>query len=289
MSSYIDDLLWVSVDTETTGINPYEHELIEIGATLFSLKAIEKKFQTLIKIQKKQDPQAQQIHKITNEEIEKKGVPVKEALEGFVDFIQDYPLIFHNAPFDLSFLVLAFSEQKIELPKNTYYDNLFISRTHFPDRKSHSLHYLRKLLDIDTGEAHRALVDAEATAHVFMISLSQKHEQLQSKKTYNKFLRYHRKIHKFKVNLPKNFARIEKYFERYIKTKKVLHIKYKDQNAEKKDIKCSVKEVMVFNQNVFIKASAFLKEDTEGDILIPLKYAKIYDPDRGILGLEDIK
>ncbi len=282
MNLYLDNLFWVSVDIETTGINPYEHEIIEIGAVLFSLKSIKKRFQRLVKINKKQDPRAQAIHKITNEEVEKNGVSLENALSELLLFIGEVPLIFHNASFDLSFLLLGFSKQKIELPHNYYYDNLFISRTYFIDRKSHSLAYLREIYNIDTGESHRALADAEATALVFMISLSERYDQINSKKKMNSFLRYHRKADQFKLKLHKNFNRIEKYFNNYIKTEKSLHIKYTDKDNHVRDIRCVIKEIMVFNQNIFIKASVLMES---GDILIPLKYAKIYDT-TGILMID---
>ena len=285
MDSYIDDLLWASVDIETTGINPYQYEIIEIGAVIFSLKTINKKFQKLIHIKKKQDPRAQKIHNITLEEVEKEGVSLREALEELFIFIGNYPVIFHNASFDLSFLVLSMQENKLELPHNYYYDNLFISRTYFSDRKSHSLGYLRKLYNIETGDSHRALSDAEATARVFMLSVSEKYEQLNSKKNFNAFLRYHRRIHKFKLQLNKNLDQIEKYFEYYVKTKTLLRIRYSDQEKQRQEVRCFVKEVMIFNQNIFIKALPL--GETE-DLLIPMKYAEIYDPDKGVLTIDNL-
>ncbi len=285
MDSYIDDLLWVSVDIETTGINPYQYEIIEIGAVIFSLKTVNKRFQKLIRVKKKQDPRSQQIHKITAEEVENEGVSLREALEKLFVFIGDYPVIFHNASFDLSFLVLSMNKEKIELPHNYYYDNLFISRTYFTDRKSHSLNYLRKLYNIETGNSHRALSDAEATARVFMLSLSEKYEQLNSKKRFNEFLRYHRKVHKFKLQLNRNFNQIEKYFEYYIKTKKLLRIQYSDHDRQKQDVQCFVREIMIFNQSIFIRALAF--GETK-DFLIPLKYAKMYDHDKGVITIDNL-
>ena len=286
MSAYVDDLTWVAVDTETTGTNPYLYEIVEIGAVRFSLKTIEGRFHTLIKTTKKHHPGARAIHNITEKEEKEKGIPIEDALKNFLIFIRDDPLIFHNASFDIAFLIKAMNDNQIKAPENYYYDNLFISRTYFSERKRHSLEYLRELFNINTGKPHRALSDAEATALVFRESLNKKYDLLDTKKNYNSFLRYHRKFHKFKFTLPKNLDKVEQYFNHYIKTKKALNIFYIDQNDKEINIKGIPQDIMIFNQNIFIKMSSIFESD---QLLIPLKSAIIYDPDKGELKLEDFK
>lgn len=282
-SGFPQDLVWVAVDTETTGLNPWKHELLEIGAARFTLQGIQEEFQVLIRPEHKIDPRSRAIHNISNEEIEEHGKELGESLEAFFRFVGSDPLVFHNAPFDASFIHLAASKSGLAVPAVSYYDNLYLSRSHFPSRKSHSLEVLRKDLKIESGPAHRALSDAVATAEVFLWSFQEKPEVLSSRKKLNQFLRYHRRFDSFVVKLPKNLDEIMRYFERKIKEGAFLKIQYynKDQKSFTSGTFVPM-EVMVFNQRVFIKAKGALSTSTT---LIPLKGAIIHDQQLGALKL----
>ena len=69
MKDFLSGLEWVAVDLETSGVNPWKNEIIEIGAVRFSVDAIIDKFQVLLRPTKKQDPRAKAIHNISQEEI----------------------------------------------------------------------------------------------------------------------------------------------------------------------------------------------------------------------------
>ena len=275
---FLDQLEWVAVDTETTGINPWKREIIEIGAVRFSLKGIEDQFQVLIKPKEKQDPKARAIHNISNEELEEKGVSLSEGMSRFFEFIKGDPLVFHNAPFDVAFIYVAAKALKVEMPTNFYYDSLYLSRSFYPDRNSHSLVALRELLQIKTGDAHRALSDAKATAHVFRKLLLDQGEELTSRKKYNKFLRFHRKLNAFKIFLPKNLDEIEKYFGDRIRRGEFIKIRYKNKENQVSLGIVRPMELMIFNQNIYVRSQVQMSEDEE---LIPLRGSIIYDPDLG--------
>ena len=285
MNSYLDSLTWTAVDIETTGINPYEYEVLEIGAVRFSLEKMQDTFQVMVKTSKKHDPRARQIHNISDEEINQKGVPIKQALKKFLVFIADEPLIFHNASFDISFLLFQMKQHRIKLPQNRYYDNLFISRTYFPERNSHSLENICMELGIEIEVSHRALSDAKTTAQVFTQSLLKKSNQISSKKKYNAFMRYHRRFDKFELLLPKNIGAIENYFNRYIQSKNMIHLRYKTKEKKEGEVKGLVKALMIFNQRVFIKFEDWSDKE---EILIPLKDAVIYDDEQGHLTIDQI-
>ncbi|RME89584.1 MAG: 3'-5' exonuclease, partial [Candidatus Hydrogenedentota bacterium] len=231
MNDILSNKIWIAIDTETTGLNPWKHELLEIGALRFSLEKDLESFEILIQPKKKQDPRARKVHNITNEELEEKGVTLDNAIPKFLEFIDNDPLIFHNAPFDLSFLTLAIKETKHPLPTNLYYDHLWLSRQYFPKRQSHSLENIRTELNMSEEGAHRALYDAKATAEAFRVLLKQNIEKLTSEKKYNKFLRYHRKFNEFAIKLPQNLEKIQKYFDKIIKKKGFIKISYSDKTG----------------------------------------------------------
>ena len=278
MSSFLDSIKIAAVDTETSGVNPFRHELIEIGAVNFNLNEIEDRFEVLIKPEKKHDPKARKVHKISNEELESRGVGLSEAISRFLDFIGDRLLVFHNASFDLTFLKLSADKVKLELPKNTYYDNLFLSKKYYPERESHSLSSIRELLNLDTSVEHRALADAEATALSFMQILKEKGQGIDSRKSLQKFMRYNRKMHKFMITLPKNYDEIEKYFQRRIRGHEYIKVNYRDNKGQDFTHMVQPLEMMVFNQQLYIKVKVQM---TAEEKLIPLKFATFFDPELG--------
>lgn len=271
---------WVAVDTETTGLNPWEFELLEIGAVKFRFAdGVTERFQVLVKPKKKQDPRSRAVHQISSEEIEEKGTDLKTALENFLSFIEDFPLVFHNAPFDLSFLTLALKKEKLPIFNNYYYDNVYISRKHFKERKAHGLSSLKAQLGIsNTGKAHRALSDAETTALIFIHSLKQKLDNF-SKTKVSKFLQYHRRVGEFEIKLPKNLSEIKRYFDAYIRRGSIVKLQYTDQRGKEKMGFIKPTDFLILNQKIFLKGTQM--DGEEG--LFPITNSVVHDPEKGKL------
>ena len=85
MDQWVRDLRFVAIDLETTGLNPYKHEIIEIGAVAFNLDDLGEDFSILIKPEKKMDPKARAVHQISAEELESHAVPLAELLEPLLE------------------------------------------------------------------------------------------------------------------------------------------------------------------------------------------------------------
>ena len=75
----------VVIDFETSGLNPYHDDIIEIGAKIF-LK--EKEYTTLIKTKKLLDPKITSITGITQNMLVKDGVSCRQAYHDFGEFIR---------------------------------------------------------------------------------------------------------------------------------------------------------------------------------------------------------
>jgi len=277
---FLEDLNWIAVDTETSGTNPWKYEIIEIGAVRFSIDKEIDHFQILIKPEKKQDPKARTIHNISEEELDEKGVTSLEAMEKFLAFIGDDPLVFHNAPFDIAFFKITANLHNLKLPNNIYYDTLFLSRTYLPDMASYALDSLRKVLKIQSGPAHRALSDAVATASVFSHILKTHAEKFASRRRLKTFLRYHRKFSAFEVKVPEDFDRINSYFQRFVQTNSFIKVTYYDKNNRKLTKTVFPLEILVFNQILYLKTKSMGEEEPA---LIKIQGSIFYDPDLGPL------
>jgi DNA polymerase III epsilon subunit family exonuclease len=100
------DVTFIAFDTETTGLFPVMHQLVEIGAIRFRLDGRElATFQLLIDPHIPIPPNVQQVHGITDAMV--RGQPIIEhVLPEFIEFLgaPTTLLLAHNAPFDPGFL-----------------------------------------------------------------------------------------------------------------------------------------------------------------------------------------
>jgi len=160
---------YVVFDLETTGFNAGgKDSIIEIGAVLISNGEIIDRFDELIDPGCKLNPKITEITNITDEML--KGKPKeKETVEKFIDWFKDYPMVAHNAKFDVSFIEMAYRKYNLGKFKNTVIDTLELSRTLDNNFARHSLSALVKRYDVkfDEENHHRADYDAEATAFVY--------------------------------------------------------------------------------------------------------------------------
>jgi DNA polymerase III epsilon subunit family exonuclease len=105
----LTDITFVAFDTETTGLFPIRHRLVEIGAVHFRLDDHElATFEQLIDPQIPIPREVQQVHGITDTMVRGQST-VEQVLPRFIEFLGpcDTILLAHNAPFDLGFLAIA--------------------------------------------------------------------------------------------------------------------------------------------------------------------------------------
>ena len=157
---------FVVFDLETTGFSNKNDKITEIGAVKVENFKVVDRFSQLINPEKDISYKVQELTGITNDLIKDKPT-IEEVLPKFVEFIGDSVLVAHNADFDMGFMQQKCSEQNIEF-KNTSVDTLTLARTLLPHMKRFRLNLIAKELGIPLLNHHRAVDDAEATAHIFI-------------------------------------------------------------------------------------------------------------------------
>jgi DNA polymerase III epsilon subunit family exonuclease len=166
----LTDITFVAFDTETTGLFPIMHRLVEIGAVRFRLDGRElATFQQLIDPHIPIPSDVQQVHGITDHMV--RGQPtIDHVLPPFIEFLglPDTILLAHNAPFDLSFLVMALIRLGIASPPHYVFDTLDIARRLYPAWHSHRLENVAARLKIANAAEHRALSDAWLVKATFL-------------------------------------------------------------------------------------------------------------------------
>ncbi len=155
--------IMVAFDLETTGLSPAEAEIIELAAVQIEGSQITRHFQSLVRSSKPIPLNIERLTGITQEMLEP-APALSEVLPIFLDFVGNYPLIAHQAVFDVGFLEYSLG-QKIQ---NEVLDTVELARLAFPRAANHKLLTLARELNLPLTEAHRALADARITAQLFL-------------------------------------------------------------------------------------------------------------------------
>lgn len=170
------EVTFIGFDTETTGKYPLQAEICEIAAVKWRAGKIIDEFQTLLKPSEPMSQEVIDIHNITNEMVAQAPV-VADKIGDFHRFIEDGILVAHHAPFDLGFVAIEFEKQNLPLPESPVLCSSLISRKAIPDSPNHRLQTLIQHLNIEQGQAHRALDDARACLEVGLYCFSKIGEQ----------------------------------------------------------------------------------------------------------------
>lgn len=158
----------VVIDFETTGLSPnLGDRTIEVGAVLISNNQITDRFQSLMNPEMKISGFIEDFTGISNKMLST-APSIKEVMAQLKKFIGEQQLVAHNAAFDLRFLDAELARLKINR-KNEVVCSLLSSRRIYPEAPNHKLETLVRYKNLKTdGIHHRALADAEMTAHLWM-------------------------------------------------------------------------------------------------------------------------
>ena len=157
---------YVAFDIETTGLSSRLDALTEIGAVLFRNGAEVGRFQTFVDPERHIPLNITQLTGISDEMVS--GAPkAAEAVEAFLKFAGDRPLVAHNANFDIGFI------EEVCLSNGIYFDPVFIdtlvlSQSLLPDIRSHKLDLVAGRLGLPDFEHHRASDDALTCGLILM-------------------------------------------------------------------------------------------------------------------------
>jgi len=155
------------VDIETTGLNPEENEIIEIGALLIQEREIKDVFSTLISGSSPIPPEIEGLTGIKDEFL-KNEPSISQVLPSFLKFIGEATLVVHNVDFDIVFLKTHISKiLKTEL-NNKSICTLKVAKVLLPNLGNYKLHTVAEYLKIPISTRHRAIGDAEITYQIWM-------------------------------------------------------------------------------------------------------------------------
>ena len=162
----------IVLDFETTGLSPDGGDrAIEIGAVRIEKGRVTDRYQSLMNPGKRVAAFIEDYTGITNTML-KNAPPCKEVMAEFADFIEDFDMVAHNASFDSRFLSAELRRIKRRY-SGGFACSMLASRRLHQDAPNHKLGTLVDFYQLPTdGTFHRALADAEMTAHLWLKMLT---------------------------------------------------------------------------------------------------------------------
>src|SRR5262252_1024730 len=157
----------LALDTETTGMSPVEgHRLVEVARVAIVDGVLGEEWSSLVHPGRAIPPDAARVHGISDAMVA--GAPrAAEVGRALRPACADFPLVFHNASFDLPFLLHLFREAGAPALLNPIVDTLGLARGLF-GTGSRALGALAERLGLPAEVRHRALGDTRTTARVFI-------------------------------------------------------------------------------------------------------------------------
>lgn len=171
----------IVLDFETTGLSPNGGDrAIEIGAVRIEKGKVCERYQNLMNPGKRVPSFIEEYTGISNAML-KTAPPCKTVMAEFADFVEDFDMVAHNASFDSRFL-MAECDRINRKPSGEFACSMLAARRLYPEAPNHKLGTLVDFYQLPTdGTFHRALADAEMTAHLWLKMLTDLEDNYQLK------------------------------------------------------------------------------------------------------------
>lgn len=159
-----DDL--IALDTESTGLNMYQDDLIEVAAVKFGRSGKVAEFHRYIKPTKSVGD-SERVHGISDAFLQEHGREAKIVFGALLDFIDGAVLVGHNSRFDTELLKENLRRHELDLVDFTAFDTLDLTRR-YATLHDYKLLTICKHFGISLP-THRAIADAIAVADLVSI------------------------------------------------------------------------------------------------------------------------
>ena len=162
------------IDFETTGMSPrMGARATEVAVALVRDGRIVDRYQSLMNTGAWVPPFIEQLTGITNRMLDE-APPAHQVMREAAEFVGDAPLVAHNAAFDRGFWLAELARVRDDANQSTnesaaFACTLLLSRRLNDEAPNHKLGTLARMFDLPrSGRAHRAMADAEVTAHLLV-------------------------------------------------------------------------------------------------------------------------
>tara|TARA_B100000242_G_C43028616_1_gene479100 strand:+ start:51 stop:767 length:717 start_codon:yes stop_codon:yes gene_type:complete len=179
----------VVLDTETTGLDPNEDKIIEVGCIelIDDIPSGEKYHRYFNPGNKIISEQSEKIHGLNNQFL-KKFPSFESQITEFVSFLSDSEILIHNVAFDLSIINSHFTRAGYDLIDESQCTcTLELAKKNFPGSKVNLNALCRRFnISLESRKTHGALTDCFLLAQVYLELIGGRQTPLQFLNTYGK-------------------------------------------------------------------------------------------------------
>ncbi len=163
---FLNEVEYVVLDTETTGLRPGPDRVIEIAGIRLRGSEVINSFQTLINPKRRLPPFIVSFTGISQEMVAHAPF-AEEIVPDFLRFIEGAVLVGHNIGFDIGFL--SYEAQLLGQPfPIDGLDTIMLARRFLPGLRRFKLDLVAQHLKIPAANRHRAMGDTKVTAAIFL-------------------------------------------------------------------------------------------------------------------------
>ncbi|MEG0952256.1 MAG: 3'-5' exonuclease [Niameybacter sp.] len=156
----------IVLDVESTGLDTTTDDIIQIAAICYGKEGVKAQLDILVKPTKLVGDSFF-VHGFSDEQLEREGIGIHEALEQLADFTHGKVVVGHNVKYDLSIIESMCSRyQQPPLEHLEVYDTLDLAHKMYPKLSNHKLDTLSHLIQTKATPNHNALQDILATSEV---------------------------------------------------------------------------------------------------------------------------
>jgi DNA polymerase-3 subunit epsilon len=188
------------IDFETTGLSPAMGDrATEVAVVIVENGKIVDRYQSLMNAGAHIPPFIEALTGISNAMV-RNAQPAAEVMSALAEFVGNVPLVAHNASFDSKFLDAEW--QRInQRRRQEFACSMLLARRIYPAAPDHKLGTLVRHLELPSAARHhRALADAEMTAHLWVRMVSDIRQQYGLSAVPHEFLRTLQKAPKAQMN-----------------------------------------------------------------------------------------
>ena len=156
------------IDLETTGLSASDAQIIEMAAIHVLDGEVCDTFSRLIRISCPLPEEVVKLTGLTDNVLEREGVPMKQALPDFLEFVGNHPLVGYNIAFDIAFLRAACAKLTVAFPRTKTVDVLELARRKVFGLPSMRLERLAEHFQLAPYTPHRAMNDCQVTYRLYM-------------------------------------------------------------------------------------------------------------------------
>lgn len=188
------------IDFETTGLSPAMGDrATEVAVVIVADGKIVDRYQSLMNAGVRIPSFIEELTGISNAMI-RKAPPVAEVMGALAEFVGEVPLVAHNASFDSRFLDAEWLRIK-QRRRQEFACSMLLARRVYPAAADHKLGTLVRHLGLPSAiRHHRALADAEMTAHLWLRMVADIKQQYGLSAVPHEFLRVLQKAPKAQLD-----------------------------------------------------------------------------------------